>query len=76
MKCIERVWDFLNRDVSELFNNKEEYQVWSFKREDGLKEAKKIYSDGRIVSYEPPIFIQECSREYLLSKEAWLSSDM
>jgi len=68
MKLTKRVWDFLSRDVSELFNNKEEYQVLSFKREDGLKEAKKIYSDGRIVPYEPPLLIS--IREVLLPKSA------
>jgi len=52
---LKKIIDFLNKDISKLF--KEEYQVWGFEIKDGLKEAKKVYADGRVVSYNLPIFV-------------------
>ena len=57
MRLVKRVLDFLNKDISELFRKREEYQIWGFTGEDGKREARKVYSDGRVISYEPAIYV-------------------
>ncbi len=68
-----KLWDLLNTLVGDLVKRNGEYEICKTTTPKGYIEIVKVYSDGRKVSYEPPVYlIPRIPREFLLPREVWL----